>query len=151
MKGFPEWDAEHFPKVEKAYQAILAEFPENEEFRLDYAEFLLFREQDYSRAEEILSGIDLSVDLRFYRLAGLVAFLKNDYTKAVEYFSVAWNQEPKNIAADGVNLAAALLRSGDEEKAKEIYLETLSLTQDPLQKKSIEKTLESLEQGDEQQ
>lgn len=146
QKGFPHWDEVHFKRVEQAYEALLSESPLNENFRLEYASFLLFREQDTLRCEKILDSINHSQNIQFYRLRGLVAFLKKDYTTAGIHFSTVWQNLDQKNYHDGINLAAALLRSGNYSDAIAMYRVLLTLTNVTSQQKIIENIIQTLDQ-----
>ncbi|MDO4575854.1 MAG: hypothetical protein Q4D98_11640 [Planctomycetia bacterium] len=143
-KAFPEWDEGHFPKVERAFEEALKEEPQNEALRLDYVSFLLFREQDFAKAERVLRE-HRGDSTRFHRLAGLLAFMRNDYDAATGHFSTVWVRDAdKPNYGDCINLAASLLNVGEQEKACELYRKAVSMTDDPTQKKQLEYILKNI-------
>jgi tetratricopeptide (TPR) repeat protein len=137
--GIPIMD-DHKREVFAAYQKLVADYPNEIDFRIEFAKYLLFVLQEPGQArnelEKSLEKSLLPSEMRrvpeLHLLLGIAAFQEGDDTLALRRYRDTLDLDPKNIDAR-VNMAISLYRSGEKEKAVEIYRE--------LQSESITETL----------
>ena len=119
---------DHKQTVRSAYEKLLADYPDEIDFRTEFGKYLLFvmKESDLARnelekaLEASLTPSELKRVPQLHLLLGLAAFEERDDVRAQKHFRDVLDLNPQNIDAK-VNLAISFYRSGDKEQAVEMF------------------------------
>ena len=129
VKGFPVMD-DHKRDVLAAWQQLVADYPDNINFRTEFGKYAIFVLNDTELArneleialEKSLTPSELKRVPELHLLLGIAAFREGNDALAQQHYQNALDLDPKNLDAK-VNLAISYYRSGDQDKAMEIYRE----------------------------
>ena len=124
---------DHKREVLAAYQKLLADYPDEIDFRIAFAKYLLFVLQEPAQArdelekalEKSLMPSELDRVPELHLLLGIAAFKEGNDTLAKQHYQNVLDLEPKNMDAKA-NMAISLYRNGETEKALEILRELRS-------------------------
>jgi len=130
MKGgidLPVMD-DHKRDIRSGYEKLIVDYPDKTDFRTEFGKYLLFvldepelaRNELEQSLEKSLTPSELKRVPELHLLLGIAAFKEGNDTLAQENYQKALDLDPKNLDAK-VNMAISLYRSGDEERAMEIY------------------------------
>jgi len=119
---------DHKQAVRAAYEQLVADYPNNINFRTEFGKYLLFvlKEPDLAR-NELERALELSLtpsELKrspeLHLLLGLAAFEERNDDLAQKHFRDTLDLDPKNLDAK-VNLAISLYCSGEQEEATSMF------------------------------